>query len=613
MDQNTKSETLTVSDFFKDSNFMIPEIQRNFTWTANEQVNKLFTDLTKFYDVDHNIVPQYFLGTCILYEGSEFNGSMQIMDGQQRITSLVTLFSAIKSLLENRTRFLTGDNKSRFEDHIEQISEKILFSDEEFKHCRIKPKAELDHIIVDNMTKLDGKSLLDSSDTSKSSDKKLSQQPLALAFNYFHRHLLNFAKKHDEEDPWQILINFSTMIKSQILLTKTITKTLPMAFQMFVSVNGAGKALISYDVLRGLVIAMAHTLEIQKEVNEMLRALNKEIKQLRDTQTKETAADAKVTDCLLYWLESRKGKNIQQSQVIDIIEHDLREYSKIEQFQELLSQFESFARWYRILNHTDTKYAFARLDSYTRNRILRLTGPNGGWKAKHIGVLVTLHMNKCGQKEITKVMQLIEWVEFRTYSTQISNHLEKVLPAMAKAILNGKSIDLWGPGVVENIIIFMKRKGSGFQNLNEYRLNQNEARAFLHKITASEKDITATDLVAAQLMPEGSPAPWNSKAEKEDNGSVSLLLGNWFLVSGKNQKEISQWNQNNQLTRVKMVQKYSIGGDAKSEISILVEQISRNQNSFSAGSIESRTRQLIRQLELLFPENGPRYILSPPK
>ena len=81
-----------------------------------------------------------------------------------------------------------------------------------------------------------------------------------------------------------------------------------MAFQMFVSVNGAGKPLISYDVLRGIAIAKAHSLGIQKKVNPILRSLNSAVEELRNTASKEEAADTKVTDCLLYWLESRKEK-----------------------------------------------------------------------------------------------------------------------------------------------------------------------------------------------------------------------------------------------------------------------------------------------------------------
>ena len=47
-------------------------------------VGKLTVDLCKFFKADHSIVPQYFLGTAILYDGAEYDGAKDIMDGQQR-------------------------------------------------------------------------------------------------------------------------------------------------------------------------------------------------------------------------------------------------------------------------------------------------------------------------------------------------------------------------------------------------------------------------------------------------------------------------------------------------------------------------------------------------
>ena len=64
---DTRSETQTLFEFFKESRFMIPEIQRNYLMD-HEQVGKLTVDLCKFFKADHSIVPQYFLG-AILYGG----------------------------------------------------------------------------------------------------------------------------------------------------------------------------------------------------------------------------------------------------------------------------------------------------------------------------------------------------------------------------------------------------------------------------------------------------------------------------------------------------------------------------------------------------------------
>ena len=62
MVMETESKTFKIFDFFDKSEFMIPEIQRNYTWTEKDQVRKLLQDIIKFSDVDHGHVPNYFQG-----------------------------------------------------------------------------------------------------------------------------------------------------------------------------------------------------------------------------------------------------------------------------------------------------------------------------------------------------------------------------------------------------------------------------------------------------------------------------------------------------------------------------------------------------------------------
>ena len=144
----TESKTFKIFDFFNKSEFMIPEIQRNYTWTEKDQVRKLLQDIIKFSNIDHSHVPNYFLGTCIMYEGSEYGGAMQIMDGQQRVTSIMAFYCAIKSHLEKKARILSGKQKDDLEDYIELISERIIFSDQEFQNCRLNPKSKSEHLLI---------------------------------------------------------------------------------------------------------------------------------------------------------------------------------------------------------------------------------------------------------------------------------------------------------------------------------------------------------------------------------------------------------------------------------------------------------------------------------
>ena len=78
--------------------FVIPEYQRPYAWTS-EQVETLFEDLWEFTTTSGGTERDgsYFLGSIVSYENE--NGEQEIIDGQQRITSLFLLLRAIYTKL----------------------------------------------------------------------------------------------------------------------------------------------------------------------------------------------------------------------------------------------------------------------------------------------------------------------------------------------------------------------------------------------------------------------------------------------------------------------------------------------------------------------------------
>lgn len=79
--------------------FIIPEYQRPYAW-ENEQIETLFDDLWEFTSNGGGSESDttYFLGSVVSYENE--NGEQEIIDGQQRITSLFLLLRAIYTKLK---------------------------------------------------------------------------------------------------------------------------------------------------------------------------------------------------------------------------------------------------------------------------------------------------------------------------------------------------------------------------------------------------------------------------------------------------------------------------------------------------------------------------------
>ena len=100
--------------------FVIPEYQRPYAWT-DEQIETLFVDLwefsTKIGGLERN--GTYFLGSIVSFDNDD--GEQEIIDGQQRITSLFLLLRAIYTKL---VKGGSSDNEAA-ENFIRQIEPAI--------------------------------------------------------------------------------------------------------------------------------------------------------------------------------------------------------------------------------------------------------------------------------------------------------------------------------------------------------------------------------------------------------------------------------------------------------------------------------------------------------
>lgn len=91
-----KPQTLSIAQLFgnEDNFYKIPNYQRPYKW-LNEQVEQLWDDIFEAYE---NNLNDYFLGSVIT---SKSDGDIDIIDGQQRMTTLMILFCVVRNLYEN--------------------------------------------------------------------------------------------------------------------------------------------------------------------------------------------------------------------------------------------------------------------------------------------------------------------------------------------------------------------------------------------------------------------------------------------------------------------------------------------------------------------------------
>ncbi len=86
--------------FSSDFDYIIPSYQRPYAWTT-DQAGELFDDLYDFFDQEPD--DSYFLGSIVLIK-DETKPHAEVIDGQQRLTTLTILLSVIASKFTTELR-----------------------------------------------------------------------------------------------------------------------------------------------------------------------------------------------------------------------------------------------------------------------------------------------------------------------------------------------------------------------------------------------------------------------------------------------------------------------------------------------------------------------------
>jgi Protein of unknown function DUF262/Protein of unknown function (DUF1524) len=110
--------------FAQKMQFIIPEYQRPYSWQAegksdrNNQINQMWDDLWSFFK-EMEDDKEYFLGSMVIIERKL--RTLEVVDGQQRLTSLMLLFTAMRCFLEHR---LTADGDAALAPELRQYVER---------------------------------------------------------------------------------------------------------------------------------------------------------------------------------------------------------------------------------------------------------------------------------------------------------------------------------------------------------------------------------------------------------------------------------------------------------------------------------------------------------
>ena len=91
-------KTLTISDLFDDENkckYIIPIYQRNYAW-GDDEISSLLQDIKNACEKNKEQDKNYYIGSLVVYRRE--NGDFEVIDGQQRLTTLTLIMHYLGKL-----------------------------------------------------------------------------------------------------------------------------------------------------------------------------------------------------------------------------------------------------------------------------------------------------------------------------------------------------------------------------------------------------------------------------------------------------------------------------------------------------------------------------------
>jgi len=251
--------------------FVIPEYQRPYAWT-DEQVETLFEDLWDFTATNGGTERDgsYFLGSVVAYENED--GEQEIIDGQQRITSLFLLLRAIYTKLVATPASERTPEANNFIGKIEPAIWRTnkLTGTVDFKNILLTSR------VVNNEGNETLRSILETGKADENAKDNYSK-------NY--RHFQELFDKHSTENPLMVYQFIYALLNQAILLPIT-ADTQDTALTIFSTLNDRGLPLSDADIFKAKIYnqleaeAKKDFIECWKDLDEQATEANESIQQL---------------------------------------------------------------------------------------------------------------------------------------------------------------------------------------------------------------------------------------------------------------------------------------------------------------------------------------------
>ena len=236
-----KAEVKSITKL-KDYFFIVPDYQREYVWKVDDQVEQFLIDIENEYEPKSDNQKSYFIGSIIIVEN---NGKFDVIDGQQRLTTIILSLCAFRDMLKP----LDLDSKQK--KYLQTIEE--LLSDFDINTDESKLRLELQYEeSKDFLSKLIENQVFEEIETASIKKMKSAYERLKAHFELYL------------QDNVESLVGFARFFLTKIELVLIESENLSSALKIFETINQRGSGLNAMDLVKNLLFSQANETDFQK-------------------------------------------------------------------------------------------------------------------------------------------------------------------------------------------------------------------------------------------------------------------------------------------------------------------------------------------------------------
>lgn len=512
--------------------FIVPDYQREYVWEDDKHIHQFLVDIDEEFDAFSNEKQDYFIGSIIIVAK---NGKFDVIDGQQRLTTIVLCLCAMRNLLENLQQ----------EKKLTDVSASILSIIQSWLYkFDLKTKTSLARL---ELQYEDSNGYLDTIIQKKTYEGNVTSSINKMQKAY-KRIFENFESKMQKSEEYfdDYMQYFLTNVNVVVIESDNIGS----ALKIFETINQRGAGLNAMDLVKNLLFSKATHREFEiikakwKEITSNLQECgdgDRPLRFLRYFMLARYHNGMLGEDDLYSWIISRDGKE------------KLKYESKpLELVKEMATSSELYSHLVQATNGEKSKAGFRKYSSVVNIGYINKKGSR-----QHLIMLMALEFNSDDAVRYL-AKQLESFLFFtNTINLQPKSYI-KLFIDWASELRGKRTIEDVTLLVEKSIAPFLRSYLSEFKNafavINDYDYSpQYRVRYILGCLdteVSQQVGLTAQNQDAIQslqiehILPQKITNRENSKefCDEETHEKYLTLLGNTTLLESQINQAINSYN-----------------------------------------------------------------------